>query len=432
MTHRTLQLKFAAKLSKSWVPPLLYENPSLTFSKNASLGVVLGMFETGLAVGRSLGRAGIGVLGLDSSKKVGFYSKYIHASLCPHPLEREEEFIAFLIRLATLGKMPPVLFITSDEFLLPVSRNRTDLQRYYLMNLPSPHIIESIADKFNQYKLALDAGIPVPQTFIAGNMDQLLEIIDRIPLPAFIKGAEVTLWRKKMGDAFKGFVVYTQDEVINTFKVIFERGASGLIQEIIQGPDTNHFKASCYLSKNGEVLLAFGLQKIRQQPVGFGFGCLVQSVEYPELLALGKAFFTKIGYRGVGSAEFKLDQRDGKLKLIELNPRYWQQNALAEKCGMNFPLTNYLELTGGETETVLDYRHGVKWINLYGDFQSFREYRQQGPYSVMKWLHSLKGKKVYSDLAVDDMMPGLHETVLENILWRSGRYVLKTFRKISI
>jgi hypothetical protein len=50
----------------------------------------------------------------------------------------------------------------------------------------------------------------------------------------------------------------------------------------------------------------------------------------------------------------------------------------------------------------------------------------------MKWLHSLKGKKVYSDLAVDDMMPGLHETVLENILWRSGRYVLKKFRKISI
>jgi predicted ATP-grasp superfamily ATP-dependent carboligase len=47
----------------------------------------------------------------------------------------------------------------------------------------------------------------------------------------------------------------------------------------------------------------------------------VQSVEYPELLALGKAFFKKIGYRGVGSAEFKLDDRDGTLKLIELNPR---------------------------------------------------------------------------------------------------------------
>ena len=52
---------------------------------NDNLAVVLGMFETGLAVGRSLGRAGIKVLGLDSVRKIGFYSKYIEARICPDP-----------------------------------------------------------------------------------------------------------------------------------------------------------------------------------------------------------------------------------------------------------------------------------------------------------------------------------------------------------
>ena len=398
------------------------------YNMKTNVAVVLGMFETGLAVGRSLGRAGIRVLGLDSSRKVGFYSRYIDAVICPDPLEHEEEFIACLQRIAAREKIRPALFITSDEFLLPVSKNRKELEHSYLMNLPDSRIIECIADKFKQYTLALDAGVAVPQTFVAENLDQLLQIKDRVPLPAFIKGAEVTSWRKKMGVASKGFVASTQEDLINIMKMVFDRGARALVQEIIQGPDTNHYKASCYLSRDGKVLLAFGLQKIRQQPAGFGFGCLVQSVEYPELLALGKNFFTKIGYRGVGSAEFKLDLRDGKLKLIELNPRYWQQNALADKCGMNFPLMDYLEMTGCEPKAVLEYRYGIKWVNLYSDLESFREYRQRKQLSLMQWLESYKGEKVYSDISWDDMLPGLHEILIGNVMNRSGRFIKKTMR----
>jgi len=396
--------------------------------KGSNIAVVLGMFETGLAVGRSLGRNGIKVLGLDSSKKVGFYSRYIDAMICPHPLECEQEFIAFLLRVAAREKKRPALFITCDDFLLAVSRNRKDLEQHYLMNLPSSQIIESIADKFRQYTLALNAGIPVPETFFFENMDQVLEILDRIPLPAFIKGAEVTSWRKKMGVASKGFVVTTREELKRTFEMVFRRGASGLVQELIPGPDTNHYKSSCYLSRKGEILLAFGLQKIRQQPVGFGFGCLVQSIDYPQMLTLGKNLFTRIGYRGVGSAEFKLDLRDNKLKLIELNPRYWQQNALAEQCGMNFPLMDYRELTNCEPKAILGYRHGIKWVNIYSDIESFREYRQRGQLSFSQWLVSLKGETLLSDLAGDDILPGLREIFLENILRRSGRYAMKLLK----
>jgi D-aspartate ligase len=400
----------------------------VTPAKDATVAVVLGMFETGLAVGRSLGRNGIKVLGLDSTKKVGFYSRYIDASICPHPLECEKEFIAFLLRVAAREKIRPALFITSDDFLLAVSRNRKDLEQRYLMNLPSPEIIEAIADKYRQHTLALNAGIPVPETFFIETMDQLIEIIDRIPLPAFIKGAEVTSWRKKMGVASKGFVVNTREELKHTFEMIFRRGANGLVQELIPGPDTNHYKSSCYLSRNGEILLAFGLQKIRQQPVGFGFGCLVQSVYYPEMVGLGKDLFTKIGYCGVGSAEFKLDPRDNKLKLIEINPRYWQQNALAEECGMNFPLMDYRELTGCEPKAILDYRPGIKWVNIYSDIESFREYRRRGTLSFRQWLVSLKGERLLSDLSGDDMLPGLREIVVENILRRSGRYAMKSLK----
>src|SRR5258708_16194313 len=123
------------------------------------------MFETGLAVGRSLGRAGVRVLGLDSVKKIGFYSKYIDCTICPHPVEREGEFIAFLLELAKNQEQKPVLFITSDEFLIAVSRNRRSIESRYLLSIPEPNIIESITDKLKQYELCVKPGVAPPKTF---------------------------------------------------------------------------------------------------------------------------------------------------------------------------------------------------------------------------------------------------------------------------
>lgn len=390
--------------------------------------VVLGMYETGLAVGRSLGRAGVRVLGLDSTKKVGFYSRYISASICPHPIEQEENFINLLIRVGEGQNHRPVLFITGDEFILPVTRRRKELEKYFLINIPDQDILESISDKYKQYELALNAGIPVPKTFCVSNMDQLQGIKDQIPFPAFIKGVDVTEWRGNIGPAIKGFTVRDENELYTTCRMVFGHGVRGLIQELIEGPDTSHYKASCYVSSKGEVLLAFGLQKLRQQPVNYGFGCLVQSHGYPELLELGKTFFLRIGYRGVGSAEFKLDRKDNKLKLIELNPRYWQQNGLAEKCGMNFPLMNYLDLTGQDPRPIVDYRQGIKWVNIYSDVESFREYRHRGQLSAMQWLLSLKGEKMFSDLSSDDILPGVHEMLVGNVLRRPAKYLIKKLK----
>jgi D-aspartate ligase len=395
-------------------------------TRTDNLAVILGMFETGLAVGRSLARAGIRVVGLDSSRKVGFYSKYIQARICPHPLEQEEDFVTFLLRIADTEKVQPVLFITADEFLASVIKNRRDVEKHYLVNLPDPHVLECITDKYKQFQRARAAGIAVPETFLVHDMKQLLAVRDRIPLPAFIKGNEVTSWRRTIGVVRKGFVVSSTCELTETLSTIFELGIDPLIQEIIPGPDTNHFKACCYISQKDEPLLTFGLQKLRQQPVGFGFGCLVRSLKYPELLDVGRTFFERIGYRGVASAEFKLDERDGRLKLIELNPRYWQQNGLADECGMNFPLTEYLDVTGCEPQAMREYEPGVKWVNIYRDFESFREYRKRGELSLRQWLRSLKGRKVYSEIASDDVWPGLQGSLIESRylakrIWPLGR-----------
>jgi D-aspartate ligase len=395
---------------------------------NLNPAFVLGMFETGLAVGRSLGRRGIKVVGVDFKKDIGFYSRYICASICPHPLEEERAFVEFLIAKARAQNEKPVMFITSDDFLVVISKNRNTLQDYFLMNLPDPNIIHSVTDKYRQCELAEQARIAYPMTYLLRSIRELHDVKEELPYPVFVKARDVNVWRRSISSSTKGFVVNDGSELVLKCEPILGKGVTALAQEIVYGPDTNHFKICCYVSRKGEFLLVFTLQKIRQLPVAFGVGSTVKSVYFPELVEIGIRFFREIHYHGVGSAEFKLDQRDRKLKLIELNPRYWQQNALAEKCGMNFPVVDYMETTGQDPKPIYRFSRGMKWANIYMDLASFLEYRRQKQITVGAWLNSLKGVKVLSDYALDDPLPVLYESRFGRRVVRVPRYLMRKIR----
>lgn len=388
------------------------------------------MFETGLGVARSLGRAGIPVLGLDRRQDVGFRSRYTQASICPDPLQEVDPFIDHLVQLARAEEHKPVLFVTSDDYLLAVARNRERLQEHLLLNLPDTDTLESIADKYRQYELARSVGVPVPATLLLKTPADVAQLRQQIPFPVFVKGREVTSWRKAVGGNVKGFIANTPAELEKHLEVLFEKGVVGVVQELIPGPDTNHYKACCYVSRHGEVVRAFALRKLRQQPPGFGFGSLVESVYEPEVLSLGKRFLESIGYRGVGSAEFKRDERDGVLKLIELNPRYWQQNALAERCNVNFPLAQYLDLTGEVSPQGAAYEQHVKWVNVSADLDSFRVYRRRGELDLRAWLRSLSGPKVYSNFAMDDPIPGLRAVATNLAARRPARALVRSVLRV--
>ncbi len=380
--------------------------------------VVLGMYETGLGIGRSLGRKGIQVFGLDFKKDVGFYSKYIKATICPNPLNDEQKFLDFLISFVDKFKYKSVLFIASDNFLKVISRNRDKLKKYFFINLPDNMVIESISDKYKQYQLILKADIPFPVTYFPKNLEEVNGIKDKIKYPAFLKAKEVTSWRKIIGSGVKGFILKNPDELVERYNYILGKGLEVIVQEVIPGSDSNIFQYIAYVSQNGEYLLEFNYRKIHQNPIHFGFGSMVESVYYPDLMEIGKKFFKSINFRGVGAVEFKLDKRDGKLKYIELNPRYVQQNALMDKCGMNFPLINYLESTQQKHQLNLDYEVGIKWINSYLNFGSFLNYRRNGEISFKQWINSWKGKKIFSVFAWDDMLPtcyNLSKILIENL-----------------
>src|SRR5665811_136145 len=126
---------------------------------------VLNVSLAGLGAIRSLGRAGVRVIGLDPDPDhSGFVSKYCDARQCPHPVHEPERLAEFLVDAGRKLDQPGVLSPASDAFVLFVSRYRDELRPYFRFSLPSPEVMEATVDKRKLYELADRVGYDYADT----------------------------------------------------------------------------------------------------------------------------------------------------------------------------------------------------------------------------------------------------------------------------
>lgn len=371
---------------------------------------VLNVSLAGLGAIRSLGRAGIPVVGLDPDEThVGFSSRYCDAEKCPHPVREPEHLVEFLLEQAKRLDEPAVLSPASDAFVLFMSRYRAELAGHFRFILPSPDVVEASVDKRKLYDLAQRAGVPFAATHYPANMDDIFRIKDELEYPAYIKPYHSHLWQMAFPGTGKGIKVFTPAELLASFERIFPSGNEAMVQSIIAGPASNIRSVRVYINREGEVLGAFTNRKIRQFPTEFGRAVLAESIHDPELREMGLKFFRDIDYRGFGLIEFKRDDRDGLLKVTDLNPRWLKTVNLATDAGIDFPLLHYLDLTGREPQPQMEFKAGVRWLDAIGDVASAWSLYRAGELSRGSWARSWLGVRSHAVFARDDLKPFLKE-----------------------
>ena len=384
--------------------------------------IVFGRFETGLGILRSLKDLGNNLYSVDYKEDVAFVSKYGHKLICPKPTD-DQALVSWLKEQFPDGGK---VFISSDDFLDFFNRNREQLS-FLDMEIPDAELLSSLQDKFFQYEVCLENGINAPSTF---KVTEGLEK-ESLPYPVFLKGMEVNAWRKHYGGSLKGFVINDQVELEQWMKEHPYKTVPTIAQSLIIGPDENHYKYCAYRNRKGEIQAEFMLQKLVQYPIGFGIGAATKSIFNEELLKQGRALFNSINYLGVGSAEFKLDNRDGKLKLIELNPRYWQQNYQATACGINFPLIQY-QSVDERVDTSKTYIKDLVWMNRAMVARALSHYLKKGLVHFRKRIKILNGQsKVYSHYHPQDKRPFYKEIQFGLVLLKLPLVLLKDFLKAS-
>ena len=109
--------------------------------------------------------------------------------------------------------------------------------------------------------------------------------------------------------------------------------------------------------------------------------------------------------------EFKLDPRDGKYKLLDVNARTWGYHNLGSSAGTDFPYLLFADQLGMEIEPSRA-RPGVTWVRLLTDVPGGIMKIVRGQLGLREYLKSIFRSQSESVLSLDDPLPSLAEVAL--------------------
>src|SRR5439155_1012206 len=194
--------------------------------------------------------------------------RFGRARCCPDPVHDSEALLRFLLDEAQRLARPAVLFPANDAFVLFLARHRERLTGPFLFTIPSGDLLEAIIDKRRQYALADRVGMPHARTFNPQSRDEVARVADTMTYPALVKPRFTHLWQAHFG-VIKGLRADDPHELRAHYERVFAYGLDALAQDVIPGPNPNHFLVDVYICADGRPLATFVARKRRQYPTDF-------------------------------------------------------------------------------------------------------------------------------------------------------------------
>lgn len=254
--------------------------------------------------------------------------------------------------------------------------------------LPRPELFEELYDKWQFFQLLESAQVPTPQSLLVYSMNSLPW---RWGVPAIVKPTAgeggigvrmVTSWAE-LSEAVRTALETTHSPV--------------LVQEYIPGRDID----LNLLAHNGQTVAAC-VQRLQADGMHF--------VRYDEVVDLGRRICEVTGYHGVGHIDMRVDDRDGRVKVIEFNPRFWGTLIYSSWSGMNF-LEKGIHLL--ENPAVAPDIRSQDWFVPHLGFS---------PRNFLKWARA--GFRAPSDLtahAANAFRVQITDPLPESWYWLKGR-----------
>jgi D-aspartate ligase len=284
----------------------------------------------------------------------------------------------------------------------------SDLGARFRVSSSSRETLEILEDKTRFADFLRGTDIPHPRTFyIESEAD-----IDAVPYDdldsTFVKPANSQQFSDVTG--VKAVRVSSKDELRRVWEKLHAQGFKLMAQEYVPGPPSNHYFVDGFRDRDGTLTGLFTRRRIRIHPPDFGNSSYCVSIpltEIPEAIASMVDLLARVNYRGIFSAEFKKDARDGKFRILEVNTRAWTYVEFAGRCGVNVCEMAYqdaLELPVTVAPTT--YPIGAGCVDFHRDLSSVRtpskHDRDPLPKILLQWMTAH-----YHSFRFDDPGPGL-------------------------
>jgi predicted ATP-grasp superfamily ATP-dependent carboligase len=323
-----------------------------------------------LAVIRSLGKKGIKVLAADyTGFNAGFLSKYcVHKVTYPSPIENKERFVESLLRLVKNMKLDLLIPVT-DFTMIPIIERRDEFEDYVRVAAPPYEVAMKAYDKFQTISIAQRCEVPHPKTFLIDSEKTLREAAGELNYPVVIKPRMKVFWKNGKAVIMKvtsSNYAYNEkdlqikyEKLVSKFRDIIPSDFF-IIQEYAKGIG---YGVEVLMS-DSSVMALFMHKRLREYPVTGGASTLRVSVWNGKLAEYSIKLLRGMNWQGVAMVEFKLDEKNGNVNLMEINGRFWGSLPLTINAGVDFPYFLYKYLVKKENFKPSSYKLNVKqrWL----------------------------------------------------------------------
>lgn len=333
---------------------------------------------------RSLGKAGFFIIAMSPNKMAqSFFSRYCNEKLiCPNPRD-EEQFIEFLIgylKRNTVDVLLPIGYITT----VTISRHKKELLPYVKIPVAEYEIMQIASNKEKTMQLAEKLNISIPIEYNS------IRKIEKFPIVA--KGI------------FESGHIHYINSTEDLQQIDFE---DYILQEYIPGEGYGFYA----LFNHGIVRAYFMHKRVREYPITGGASTCAVSFYDENLKQAGLRLLESLHWHGVAMVEFKKDARDGKFKLMEINPKFWGSLDLSIASGMNFPVLIVKMALQGDIEPAFHYNDHIRFRWPFPDdiLHFFAN-----PKSIFEIIMESFHKNTKSNIWLKDFLP----TIIQ--IWEAG------------
>lgn len=378
---------------------------------------------TGLGVVRSLFPHRIPLIAIDTASRSGStYTRFCHKVLVD---PTEDGLWNALMRIGQCyDSVRPVLILTTDLVVMQASERREELAKFFRFHLPDPEQVRILMDKTAFASFAHQHDFAVPATFRVGGVDDWTRVLDECPIPCIVKP-------KYRSDAWqrarlpKVFRADSRGQLAELIPMLRSVESDYVIQEWIPGPDSQVYFHLAYHAGDGRELVHFTGRKIRQWPPLIGSTSMAEGASSEEVDRETRRLMQLVGFKGLGSVEFKLDRRDERFKIMEATVgRPNLQSEVATANGVNIAHWAYCDLTGERLPTGAPTSTKARWIFIRRDLKSAQYYWRRGELTLRDFLRSYRAPRYYADFSWKDPFPFLAVVlpVLRAVVRRTLRF----------
>lgn len=223
---------------------------------------------------------------------------------------------------------------------------------------------EAAIDKFGLVERARRLDMDVPRTLLVADPHQIRSAAETIGFPLIAKPRRSRVLTPNGWVAPEVRVVRSSNDLAELCDSWRPADGELLLQEFVPG----HGEGMFALCHRGEIRARFSHRRIREKPPLGGVSVLREAIEpSADLLDSSQRLLADLAFTGLAMVEYRRSP-EGRLVLMEINPRPWGSIQLAIDAGVDYPLLA-LEAASGHpwTGSLPRVRVGVRTRWLLGD-----------------------------------------------------------------